>query len=95
VNGITIAPRPVLGEPIPQGCLYLLVWIPSSHGVQSSACADVNIWSRNEKERPCWRDGRGIREVREKMGEKIGKCRDSDGITDNMEYNRVDIRYGS
>src|SRR5271155_1763833 len=72
-NGITIDPRPVLGEPIPQGCLYLLVWIPSSHGVQSSACADVNIWSGNEKERPCWRDGRGIREIREKMGEKIGR----------------------
>src|SRR5271155_1720122 len=81
VNGITIDPRPVLGEPIPQGCLYLLVWIQSSptsfrplgaHGVQSSACADVNIWSGNEKERSCWKDGRGIGEIREKMGEKIG-----------------------
>ena len=43
--------------------------------------------------------GEGIGEIGEKiggkMGEKIGKCRDSDGITDNMEYNRVDIRYGS
>jgi hypothetical protein len=52
VNGITIDPRPVLGEPIPWGCLHLLVWIQSSptsfcplvaHGMQSSACADVNI----------------------------------------------------
>jgi hypothetical protein len=41
--------------------------------VQSSACADVNIWSGNEKERSCWRDRRGIREIGEKMGEKMGK----------------------
>jgi hypothetical protein len=40
--------------------------------VQSSACADVNVWSENEKERSCWRDGRGIEEVGEKMGEKMG-----------------------
>ena len=39
--------------------------------MQSSACADVNIWSRNEKERSCWRDGRGIGEIGEKMGEKV------------------------
>src|SRR2546423_1270691 len=41
--------------------------------MQSSACADVNIWSGNEKERSCWRDGRGIGEIGEKMGEKMGK----------------------
>jgi hypothetical protein len=40
--------------------------------MQSSACADVNIWSENEKERSCWRDGRGIGEIGEKMGEKMG-----------------------
>jgi hypothetical protein len=47
--------------------LYLLVWIESSptsfcpldaHGVQSSACVDVNIWSGNEKRRSCWRGRR-------------------------------------
>ena len=31
-----------------------------------------NIWSANEKERSCWRDGRGIGEIGEKMGEKMG-----------------------
>jgi hypothetical protein len=41
--------------------------------VQSSACADVNIWSGTEKERSCWRDGRGIGEIGEKMGKKMGK----------------------
>jgi hypothetical protein len=40
--------------------------------VQSSAYADVNIWSGTEKERSCWRDGRGIGEIGEKMGEKMG-----------------------
>ena len=40
--------------------------------MQSSACADVNIWSGTEKERSCWRDGRGIGEIGEKMGEKMG-----------------------
>jgi hypothetical protein len=44
-----------------------------AHGVQSSAYADVNIWSGNEKERSCWRDGRGIGGIGEKMGEKMGK----------------------
>jgi hypothetical protein len=43
--------------------------------VQSSACADVNIWSGTEKERSCWRDGRGIGEIGEKMGEKMGEKR--------------------
>jgi hypothetical protein len=43
------------------------------HGVQSSACADVNIWSGTEEERSCWRDGRGIGEIGEKMGEKMGE----------------------
>jgi hypothetical protein len=60
VNRITIDPGPVLGELIPYGYLYLLVWIQSSptsfcplgaHSVKSSECADVNIWSGNEKER--------------------------------------------
>ena len=46
-----------------------------AHGVQSSACADVNIWSGAEKERSCWRDGRGIGEIGEKMGEKMGEER--------------------
>jgi hypothetical protein len=41
--------------------------------MQSSACADVNIWSGNEKERSCWRDGRGIRQIEEKISEKIGE----------------------
>jgi hypothetical protein len=41
--------------------------------VQSSAHADVNIWSGAEKERSCWRDGRGIGEIGEKMGEKMGE----------------------
>src|SRR5580700_5748066 len=59
-----------------RSCLYLLVWIQSSptsfcplgtHGVHSFACADVNIWSGNEKEKSCWRDGRG---GGRKMGEE-------------------------
>jgi hypothetical protein len=59
MNGIIIDPGPVLGEPIFYGCLYLLVWIPSSsiffcplgaHRIKSSVCADVNIWSGNERE---------------------------------------------
>jgi hypothetical protein len=41
--------------------------------MQSSACADVNIWSGNEKERSYWGDGRGIGEIGEKMGEKMGE----------------------
>jgi hypothetical protein len=41
--------------------------------VRSSACGDVNIWSGNEKERSCWRDGRGIREIEEKVGEKMAE----------------------
>ena len=41
--------------------------------MQSSACADVNIWSGNELERSFWRDGRGIGEIGEKMGDKMGK----------------------
>jgi hypothetical protein len=54
--------------------------------VQSSVCADINIWSGNKKERSCWRDGRGIGEVGKKIGKKIdekmgkkmgGKRRDS------------------
>jgi hypothetical protein len=40
--------------------------------MQSSACADVNIWTGNEKERSCWRDGRGIGEIGERVGEKMG-----------------------
>jgi hypothetical protein len=48
--------------------------------VQSSACADVNIWSGNEKEWPCQRDGRGIGEIGEKMGEKMGE-----GMGEKME----------
>ena len=40
--------------------------------MQSSACADVDIWSGNEKERSCWRDGRGIGEIGEKMGGIMG-----------------------
>jgi hypothetical protein len=48
--------------------------------MQSSAYTDVNIWSGNEKERSCWRDGRGIGEIGEKIskttsgkiGEKMG-----------------------
>jgi hypothetical protein len=52
VNGIAIDPRPILGEPIPQGCLYLLVWIQSSptpfcplgaHGVQARMWISVVI----------------------------------------------------
>ena len=40
--------------------------------MQNPAYADVNIWSGTEKERSCWRDGRGIEEVGEKVGEKMG-----------------------
>ena len=44
--------------------------------MQSSACADGDIWSGNEKERSCWKDGRGIgdtgEKTSEKMSEKIG-----------------------
>ena len=43
-----------------------------ANSMQSSAYADVDIWSSNEKERSCWRDGRGIREIREKMSKKMG-----------------------
>jgi hypothetical protein len=31
----------------------------------------MNIWSGNKKERSCWRDGRGIREIGEKMSKKM------------------------
>jgi len=41
--------------------------------VQSSVCADTNIWSGNKKEWSCWRDGRGIGETGEKIGKKIGE----------------------
>jgi hypothetical protein len=45
--------------------------------MQSSACAGVNIWSGNEKERSCWRDGRGIGEIGERVGERMrGKMRE-------------------
>ena len=110
-NGSVLYPRvKPLGEPIPSGCLSLLVWIQSSptsfcpldvHGVQVSAHADVNIWSRKEKERSCWRDGTGIGEIGEKMGEKMGwkmkgrwkrndargvKRRDSGGDTERVHW---------
>ena len=60
MNGVTVDPGPIVGEPILSGRLDLLGWIqssptsfcpPGAHGVQSSACADINIWSGNEKER--------------------------------------------
>ena len=41
--------------------------------MQSSVCTDINIWSGNKKERSCWRYGRGIGEIGEKIGKKIGE----------------------
>ena len=41
--------------------------------MQSSVYADVKIWIRNEEERSCWRDGRGIGEIEEKTSKKISE----------------------
>jgi hypothetical protein len=42
--------------------------------VQSSTCADVNIWSRNEKKKGLAGEMReAIEEIGEKMGEKMGE----------------------
>jgi hypothetical protein len=82
------------------GCLYLLVWIQSSptcplgtHGVQNSACADVNIWNGNENDRSLlerWEtDRRDGREDRREDGRENGR---EDGREDGKEDGREDGR---
>ena len=90
MDGIAINPRSVLGESILRAASicssefspFQHPFARSVHSLRSCACADVDMWSRNEKRRPSWRNGRGERrkeggnrggEMCEKIGENMGK----------------------
>ena len=62
--------------------------------MQDSVCADVNILGRNKKERSCWRDGRGIGEIGDKMGEKMGREMGEERCEGEMETTQVSSSVG-